>query len=80
MCNKIRELGPADQMHRGQHLWPILIAVAATDVREFVTTQNTLHLAVQWNLSFKTGAQYLNVFIPQYENNVYKELLFIGKK
>jgi len=47
VCNEIRELGPAEQMHRGQHLWPVLITVAATYIRECGTTQNTLHLAVQ---------------------------------
>ena len=40
MCNEIRELGPAEQMHRGQHLWSVLIAVAATYIREFGTTEH----------------------------------------
>jgi hypothetical protein len=47
VCNEIRELGPAEQMHRGQHLWSVVVTVAATYIREFETTRNTLHLAVQ---------------------------------
>jgi hypothetical protein len=46
VCNEICELGPGEQMHKGQHLWPILIAVAATYIRESGTTQNTTSCSV----------------------------------
>jgi len=47
LCNEIRELEPAENRTQGQHLWPVLNVVAATYIREFGTTQGTLHLAVR---------------------------------